>query len=107
MRALGDIAHARTGDKGNTSIIVVAAWDVADLDAVRDTLRPVIVARRFGVSENDVAVHVVEGLGACTVTIRGCLDGGVTRSRGADPHGKALSGYLLEMEIPRRLSAAS
>lgn len=106
MTHLGDIAHARTGDKGNTSIIVVAAWQPADFQRVRDTLTPDAVARQFAVETDDVSVHLVENLAACSVTILGCLDGGVTRSRGADPHGKTLSGHLLEMVVPAAGDAA-
>lgn len=105
MTQLGDIAHARTGDKGDTSIIVVAAWRAEDFEDVCETIQPDAVARRFGVRAGDVAVHVIENLHACTVRILGCLDGGVTRSRRADPHGKSLSGHLLEMRVQRQPEA--
>lgn len=99
MTTLGDLAHARAGDKGDTSILVVAPYLAADYDRVDAALRPTRVAAHFGVDDDSVTVHPVPGLGAFTVVVRHRLDGGVTRSRSADPHGKTLSGHLLDLDL--------
>lgn len=99
MTTLGTLAHARAGDKGDTSILVVAPFEAADFTRVDAALQHARVAQHFGVTTEAVTVHAVPGLGAFTVVIRGRLDGGVTRSRAADPHGKTLSGHLLDLPL--------
>lgn len=103
MSHLYDIAHARAGDKGDTSIIVVAPYDIADFDRVGDALAADAVAAHLGVPVVNVTVRPSPTLGAFTVVIRERLDGGVTRSRSVDPHGKSLSGHILEIptQAPR------
>lgn len=100
MTVLYDIAHARAGDKGDTSIIVVAPYEATDLTRVGRTLVVEAVAAHFGVPSANVTVKASPILRAYTVVIRERLDGGVTRSRAVDPHGKTLSGHILEMSAP-------
>lgn len=97
MSVLGDIAHARAGDKGDTSIIMVAPYAREDFARVADLLTPAAVASHFGVEIAAVDVRALHQLGAFTVIVRGALDGGVTRSRAVDPHGKTLSSILLQL----------
>ena len=99
MTTLGALAHARAGDKGDTSILVVAPFMVEDFVRVDAALQHDRVAGHFGVAPAAVTIHAVPGLGAFTVVVRGRLDGGVTRSRSADPHGKTLSGHLLDLPL--------
>ncbi|BAJ74876.1 hypothetical protein MTES_1912 [Microbacterium testaceum StLB037] len=99
MTTLGDLAHARAGDKGDTSILVVAPYELDDYARVDDVLRAERVAVHFGVDASHVTIHPVPRLGAFTVVVRARLDGGVTRSRAADPHGKTLSGHLLDLVV--------
>jgi hypothetical protein len=47
-----------------------------------------------------VTITAVPGLGALTLVVRGALAGGVTRSGRIDPHGKTLSGHLLDLRVP-------
>ena len=97
MIVLGDLAHARAGDKGDTSIIMVAPYAPEDFGRVAALLTPPAVASHLGVGADAVDVRAVVELGAFTVIVRGALDGGVTRSRGVDPHGKTLSSVLLRL----------
>jgi hypothetical protein len=102
MSHLYDIAHARAGDKGDTSIIVVAPYEAADFDRVGEALAAEIVAEHLGVPLGNVTVRASPALVAYTVVIRERLDGGVTRSRSVDPHGKSLSGHILEISTRGR-----
>ena len=107
---LGEIAHARAGDKGDTSILMVAPYDAADYVAVRDHLSIVRIASHFGADEDRVTVRPSPMLGALTIVIRGQLNGGVTRATTLDPHGKCLSGHLLNLplvDLNRGISGAS
>ena len=96
---LGTIAHARAGDKGDTSILMVAPFDPEDFKPLASALTEGAVGEHFGVSPEQVAIIPSPHLGAVTIVIHARLAGGVTRSPTIDPHGKALSGHLLDMEI--------
>ncbi len=97
---LGAMAHARAGDKGSTSIIMIAPYDPDDYAALRAALEPARVAEHFGLSPRQVTVTPADELRAITLVLREVLVGGVTRSARLDPHGKALSGHLLAMRVP-------
>lgn len=98
---LHDIAHGRTGDKGDISNISVIAYDPANWDTLRDLLTPDRVAAHFGTfpAEN-VTRYELPQLHALNFVIRGALTGGVTRSLALDAHGKCLASVLLDMELP-------
>jgi hypothetical protein len=98
---LGDLAHARSGDKGNRANIGVVAFDRAAFDwlkehlteaAVGDYLRPIGFrsVRRFELP-NILAFNFV---------IDDALGGGASRSLRLDSQGKALGVALLELELP-------
>lgn len=99
MARVLDIAHARAGDKGDTSIIMCAPFRPEDIGALMQALAPETVAAHFNVPEASVAVREYPELQAVTVVVRGRLVGGVTRSPTVDPHGKTLSSHLLEMPL--------
>jgi hypothetical protein len=58
------------------------------------------VAAHFAVPAASIEIVHTPHLQAMTVVVRHRLAGGVTRSPRVDPHGKTLSGHLLEMEVP-------
>jgi hypothetical protein len=58
------------------------------------------VAIHFAVPAASIEIFHTPHLQAMTVVVRHRLAGGVTRSPRVDPHGKTLSGHLLEMEVP-------
>lgn len=97
---LYDIAHARAGDKGDASILMVAPYDQEDFDRILKGMIPSVVASHFGTLPELVTIRPAPALFAITVLVRGRLSGGVTRSPTVDPHGKTLSGHLLDLDIP-------
>ena len=99
MTTLANIAHARAGDKGDTSIIMVAPYEISSYPRLLAALTVRAVAAHFGVAEGHISVRPLAHLGAVTLVIRGRLEGGVTRSPTVDPHGKTLSGHLLDMDL--------
>lgn len=97
---LGDIAHARAGDKGDSSILFLAPFRPEDLQAVRDAATGPRLASHFNVAdESTIVISCLQDLAAMCIVIPHRLDGGVTRSASADPHGKTLSAHLLELVI--------
>ena len=98
---LRDIAHARTGDKGDTSNIAVIAYDPSDWPRLEAELTEERVARHFaGLGARDVTRYALPQLCALNFVIRGALAGGVTRSLALDAHGKCLGATLLALDLP-------
>lgn len=97
---LHDIAHARTGDKGDISNISVIAYDPTNWPLIRDVVTPERVSSHFGCfAPEAIARYELPALHALNFVIRGALTGGVTRSLALDAHGKCLASVLLEMDI--------
>jgi len=101
-------AHARSGDKGNTSNICVIAY-APELYA---SLKEQLTAERFklhyaGVVKGKVERYAVDGLQVLNFVAHEALGGGVSRSLCLDNYGKALAARVLsfELEIPDALRA--
>lgn len=103
---LQHLAHARSGDKGNTSNIAVFAY-APDFYPL---LKAQLTAERFkafygGAITGDVLRYEVDNLDALNFVAHGALGGGVSRSLSLDTYGKALSAAILgfEIEVPDAL----
>jgi hypothetical protein len=97
---LHEIAHGRTGDKGNRmNISVIAyetdAWPVL-LSEVTEAKVLALFAHR---GATKVVRHVLPQLQAMNFVIDDVLEGGVNSSLSVDAHGKSHSFRLLAMEI--------
>jgi hypothetical protein len=102
-----DLAHARAGDKGNTSNISVTAYSDAGWAALRADLTAERVLAAFRhLTAGPVRRYELPKLRALNFVIEGVLGGGVTRSLRIDPHGKALSALMLTIELPGAQAAA-
>jgi hypothetical protein len=98
---LRKIAHARAGDKGDTSNIAVIVYDLADYPRLEQFLTAERVKAHFGdMVQGVVRRYALPGIGAFNFVMQGALAGGVTRSLALDAHGKSLGFALLAMEIP-------
>jgi hypothetical protein len=98
---LRDIAHARTGDKGNTSNIAVIAYDPAHYEHLRAHLTEARVKQHFAaLVQGSVVRHEMPAIGALNFVMHHALGGGVTRSLALDAHGKSLGSALLELDMP-------
>ncbi len=95
-----DLAHARAGDKGNTSNISVTAYSAEDFGTLRTALTPERVHDAFRhLGATRVRRYELPNLSALNFVIDGVLGGGVTRSLRIDPHGKALSALMLTIDL--------
>ena len=95
-----DIAHARAGDKGNTSNISVTAYDDAGWAVIDRELTAERVLGHFRhLGAGPVRRYELPQLRALNFVIENALGGGVTRSLALDTHGKALSATLLSMVL--------
>ena len=102
---LRELAHARTGDKGDTSQISVIAYDEGDYAYLAEHVTVERVRAHFSaIVRGAVVRYELPGLGALNFVMDRALAGGVTRSLALDAHGKCLSSLLLELEVPDRQS---
>ncbi|TBW34859.1 hypothetical protein EYW49_17315 [Siculibacillus lacustris] len=98
---LRDIAHSRTGDKGDISNISVVAYDPKTYEALRTWITADRVKQHFsGIVHGAVVRYEIPSLSALNFVMQEALGGGVTRSLALDAHGKCLASALLDMEIP-------
>ncbi len=96
---LHELAHGRTGDKFDTSLISVLPYDLKHKDLLRDVLTPEYVATHFrGIVRGHVERQ--ETHYGFIFILHAALDGGVVAGLRRDKHGKSLSGYMLEIDIP-------
>lgn len=105
---LRDIAHARAGDKGNTSNISVWVYDPGDYPLVKEQLTAARIAAAFpGLIRGPVVRYEVEHLHGLNFVLRDALEGGVNTSLNLDSHGKSFSflvlGLTIEMPDNRRV----
>ena len=97
---LREIAHSRTGDKGNISNISVIAYDAKDYPLLLEQVTAARVKMHFaGIVQGQVVRYELPNLFALNFVMDQALGGGVTRSLAQDAHGKSLSSALLDLEI--------
>ena len=97
---LREIAHSRTGDKGNTSNISVIAYEPKHFSLLKEQVTADRVKAHFaGVVEGGVVRYELPNIAALNFVMDQTLGGGVTRSLALDAHGKSLSSALLDLEI--------
>lgn len=100
---LREIAHGRTGDKGDTCNISVIAYDPRDYPHLAREVTAERVREFFaGIVHGDVVRYELPQLGALNFVMTRALGGGVTRSLALDAHGKSLSSALLNLVIADR-----
>jgi len=97
---LVDLAHARSGDKGDTANVGVIAYDPRDWELLRETLTVERVKAHFGeLVKGEVERYELPNLHALNFMLHGALGGGGTVSLMTDAQGKVFSTALLRMEV--------
>jgi len=98
---LRELAHSRTGDKGNTANISVIAYREEDYPLLESYVTAERVRDFFAsIVKGEVLRYTLPNIGALNFVMHGALGGGVTRTIALDQHGKSLSSAILEMELP-------
>ena len=99
---LGQIAHARSGDKGNHANIGVIAYTPAGYAWLLRELTAQRVAEFFaGLGVTRVERFELPRLGALNFLLYDALAGGASLSLRIDTQGKLLSTAIAELPLPR------
>ncbi len=106
---LVDLAHARSGDKGDTANVGVIVYDADHYPLLLEILTAERVKEHFGdMVRGPVERFELPNLGALNFLLHNALDGGGTVSLMNDAQGKVFSTALLrlEVEVPDELADA-
>ena len=99
-KKLVELAHARSGDKGDIANIALFAPDQSTYELFVREVTVERVRKHFeGIVTGKVERYEVPNLLALNFVLHGALDGGASRSLRSDALGKSLSSALLRMEI--------
>lgn len=97
---LRDIAHARSGDKGDTANVGLIAIDPKDYELLKKHVTAERVKKHFaGICLGEVERFELPNLGALNFLLHNSLGGGGTLSLKTDAQGKTYGSALLRMEI--------
>lgn len=102
---LVDIAHARSGDKGDTANVGLIAIEPRWYELLAQTVTRERVGEHFrGMIDGPVERFELPNLNALNFLLHGALDGGGTLSLKTDAQGKVYSTALLRMvlDVPDR-----
>jgi hypothetical protein len=95
-----EIAHARSGDKGDTANVGLIARQPEYYPILREQVTAARVKEHFrGICFGEVERFEVPNLGALNFLLHQSLDGGGTVSLKTDAQGKTYSAALLRMEV--------
>ena len=99
-QVLADIAHGRSGDKGNHANIAVIAYTAAGFAWLRAELTADVVSRYFqALGPSRVVRYEAANLLALNFVLYDVLAGGASRSLRSDTQGKTLALALLRMPL--------
>ena len=99
---LGDVAHGRSGDKGNHANVAVIAYTEAGYAWLREHLTAEAVAAYFKpLRPSRVVRYEAPNLRALNFVLYDVLAGGASGSLRTDSQGKCLALALLQMPLER------
>jgi len=95
-----DIAHARAGDKGNTSNVNIWVYDPEDFELLKRSVTAERIKREFPkLVRGNVTRYVIEHLHGLNLVMTEALEGGVNASLNLDSHGKSWSYLILGLTL--------
>jgi hypothetical protein len=98
---LADIAHGRSGDKGDHANVAVIAYTPQGYAWLREHLTADVVRRYFeSLGPSRVVRYEAPNLLALNFVLYDVLGGGASRSLRTDTQGKTLALALLQMSLP-------
>ena len=99
-KRIWDLAHGRSGDKGDICNIGLVARDSRAFEILRREVTEDRVKKHFGdLIKGSVTRYELPNVWALNFVCRGALDGGGTLSLRSDHLGKVMYTWLLHLEI--------
>ncbi|MHB8580714.1 MAG: AtuA-related protein [Ignavibacteriaceae bacterium] len=99
-KQLLELAHGRSGDKGDSANIGIIAYDDKGFEIIKKQLTVIRVKKHFeGICFGEVERYELPNLRALNFLLHNTLGGGGTVSLKHDAQGKTLAAALLRMEI--------
>jgi hypothetical protein len=93
------IAHARAGDKGDTSNVCLFVYDPRHYPALLRAVAPERLRAAFPkLLRGPIRLHELPHLHGVNLVMESALEGGVNASLNLDGHGKSWSFLLLSLE---------
>lgn len=97
---LREVAHARSGEKGNNSNVTVVAYEECDYPLILEQVTLAAVTRLYGpITKGNITRYEVPSIGALNFVLEDVLEGGRSRTLAFDESGKALSSLMLTLDV--------
>ncbi len=97
---LNDIAHGRSGDKGDTSNVCVFARDTRFYETIKREVTVQKVKEHFGdMVKGEIIRYEVASLNGFNFVMKHALGGGATHSLRLDSLGKSMGSAFMRMKI--------
>ncbi len=95
-----EIAHGRSGDKGDAANVGIIAYDEEKYQIIKKYLTKEVVKKHFeGICFGTVERYELPNIRALNFVLNNTLGGGGTVSLKHDAQGKTLAAALLKLEI--------
>jgi hypothetical protein len=100
--ALGEIAHSRSGDKGNHANVAVLAYTAEGYEWIKRHLTTEAIAQHFSaLGARRIDRYEAANVWGLNFMLYDALGGGASRSLRIDTQGKALGQAVLTLRLPR------
>jgi len=97
---LHEIAHARAGDKGNTSNVSVWVYDPGDYPLLKEQLTADRIKAAYpDLIQGPIKRYALDHLHGLNFVMHDALEGSVNTSLGLDSHGKSWSFLILDLDV--------
>ena len=97
---IADLAHGRSGDKGDTCNVGIVAYDDDCYAVLLEQATTERVAKHFGdIVRGEVTRYEIPNIRALNFVLTRALDGGGTQSLRSDHLGKTMYAWLLRMPV--------
>lgn len=97
---LREVAHSRSGEKGNHSMVSVIAYEMADFVLLQQQVTEAAVQHVYGaITKGAIHRYEVPRIGALNFVLEEVLEGGRSRTLAFEESGKALSSLMLTLPV--------
>ncbi len=97
---LREVAHSRSGEKGNSSTVSVIAYEMEDYALLLEQVTVDAVRRLYGpITKGGIQRYEAPRIGALNFVLDEVLEGGRSRTLAFEESGKALSSLMLSLPV--------